>query len=149
MSKKLLTEEEQDEFLKNFFKNDDTEEEKPKILEIKKPKPKIVSEFTIETKEFIIKKENEKNKFLIRIEKTKSNIVIQCLSFELRYGNDEPEKATHSDFVLMEQMYRFLINIFEKDDAIIKEIKDEREMKIQLTDTSGRKKKEYIVLKYK
>ena len=69
MTKKLLTEKEQDEFLKKFFNDDEEEEVVPKLIE--PPKKKVQSEFTIETREFLIEKENEKNKFLLQIDKTK------------------------------------------------------------------------------
>lgn len=109
MTKKLM-EKEIDDFLDNFFK----EPEKPMPKKVEK-KPEVSNNgFTIEEKEFEIKNEQEKgNKYKIKMIKTKSNLIIICLDYELKYGKDL-SVSTKTDFQLIEQQYKYMLNIFEK-----------------------------------
>ena len=141
MSKKLTTEKEIDDFLDDFFNSPD-KPAAPKKVE----KKQVSNGFTEEVKDFDLLCEKDKKKYKVKMVKTKSNIIISCQDYSIKYGK-EPAESTKLDFQNIEQEYKYLLNMFEKNDPIIKEIVEGREIRVILTDTSGRKKKVPINLK--
>ena len=95
---------------------------------------------------FIIKDKKNLKIFKIIILKTKENIIIKCRKYEIQLNMFDFANLTKSSFDLIEKAYDFIIDLFEENKVIVKDMSTNDNIKLIF---KVNKKKEFeIILKY-
>ena len=84
------------------------------------PKELNSSENLLESKEYKIEKDNYN--YDIVIGKTKDNIIIRCLYYELKFNNNDLSTLTKIVYNSLDDSYEFIKNSFEYKKILIKDI---------------------------
>ena len=86
----------------------------------------------LDTKEFILNKDN--HKYYVKIMKSYEKIIISCLNFEDSFSLDDLSKISKLFCICktIDEGYEFLINLFNKNKVIIKEINKNSILKLNL-----------------
>jgi len=87
----------------------------------------------LESKEFTLNKDN--NKYHIKIGKTTDKIIISSLNYEGKFNLDDLIKISKLFAICksVDEVYEFLINLFSRNKVIIKEIINNKVLKLYLT----------------
>lgn len=87
----------------------------------------------LDTKEFILNKDN--HKYNIKISKTYERLLITCLNYEAGFNLDDLVKTSRLFCICksIDEVYEFLINLFNKNKVIIKEINKNNILKLNLS----------------
>ena len=83
----------------------------------------------LEISDFVIKKGNIPSK--IYLTKTRTNVIIKCISYEVRLTPNEFSMKANQLFKSVDELYLFIKNIFEKKNVIIQDMNN-RIMKLIL-----------------
>jgi hypothetical protein len=74
----------------------------------------------LEISDFVIKKGNIPSK--IYLTKTRTNVIIKCISYEVRLTPNEFSMKANQLFKSIDELYLFIKNIFEKKNAIAQDV---------------------------
>ena len=74
----------------------------------------------LEISDFVIKKGNIPSK--IYLTKTRANVIIKCISYEVRLTPNEFSMKANQLFKSIDELYLFIKNIFEKKNAIAQDV---------------------------
>ena len=96
----------------------------------KTPKGNNLNEDILKYDEFYLIKEN--NAYKIIIEKLKNEILIKCKNYEIKLNNNDLSILSKSIINTIDEAYQFIINIFEYNKVIIKEIIINKSIKLLL-----------------
>ena len=96
----------------------------------KTPKGNNLNEDILKYDEFYLIKDN--NAYKIIIEKLKNEILIKCKNYEIKLNNNDLSILSKSKINTIDEAYQFLINIFEYNKVIIKEIIINKSIKLLL-----------------
>ena len=98
-----------------------------------------------EYEEFFLLKEN--NVFKLIVEKTNNNnIIIRCKRYITQININEFSIIIKNSFNNIDEVYKYIINIFENNKVNIKEIKNNKEMKLLLTFFNGKIEKKFEII---
>ena len=96
---------------------------------------------SFEYQEYYLIKENKVYKFIIY--KGKIDIIIKCKKYEIKINNNNTKKLYNIFFTSNDDLYKYIINLFEKNEIIINEIVPNELIKLKIN-----KKKFDLNLKY-
>ena len=84
------------------------------------------------SKEYILNKDN--NKYHIKIGKTKDKIILNCLNYEGKFNLDDLIKISRLFCICksIDEIYEFIINLFNRNKIIVKEISTNKLLKLNL-----------------
>ena len=87
----------------------------------------------LDSKEFVLNKDN--HKYNIKIGKTYERLLITCLNYEGGFNLDDLVKTSRLFCICksIDEVYEFLINLFNKNKVIIKEINKNNILKLNLS----------------
>ena len=88
----------------------------------------------------------ENNVYKIKITKKENEIIINCKNYKFILNNNNLSIITKSISNNVEQIYEFIINIFEQNKVIIKDIKIHRSIKLTLKTYTQKKEQDVEIL---
>ena len=94
------------------------------------PKGNNLNQYILKYDEFYLIKEN--NAYKIKIGELKNQILIKCKNYEIKLNNNDLSILSKSIINTIDDAYQFMINIFEYNKVIIKEIKINESIKLLL-----------------
>ena len=85
---------------------------------------------SLEYQEYYLIKENKVYKFIIY--KGKIDIIIKCKNYEIKINSSITKKLYKSFFSSNDDLYKYIINLFEKNEIIINEIVPNEVIKLKI-----------------
>ena len=108
---------------------------------------KEIFENILENEEFYIIKEHNAYKFIIS--KKQSEIIIKCKNYDIKFNNNDLSILTKSILNTIDDAYDYIINIFQENKVVIKEIINKKTIKLLMKIYILNKQKEIeIILLY-
>ena len=100
-----------------------------------------------ECQKYYIIKEN--NVFKIKVEKLNNNIIIKCKDYEIMFNNIDLSLLTKNKFNSISESYKYIIDLFEDNNVLIKDIIKYEKIKLILkTEINNKKKDVEVILLY-
>jgi len=84
----------------------------------------------IDYKEYHLTKENIS--YLVIVGKNENNIIISCNNYDINLKYDDFKLLTKYELKTIDNAYKYIINIFEKNNIFIKEIIEDKMIKLFL-----------------